>query len=43
MIPGHVAVGRNTAIIGETVPEDYPDGILPGGGVIIKEKAGDEA
>ena len=43
VIPGHVAVGRNTAIIGETVPEDYPDGVLPSGGVIIKEKAGDEA
>ncbi|MCI5700101.1 MAG: glucose-1-phosphate adenylyltransferase [Lachnospiraceae bacterium] len=43
VVPSHVTVGRNTAIIGETVPEDYPGGALPSGGVIIKEKAGEEA
>lgn len=43
VIPPNVKIGRNTAVIGETVPEDYKDGELPGGGVILKEKAGDEA
>lgn len=43
VVPSRVTVGRNTAIIGETVPEDYPGGALPSGGVIIKEKAGEEA
>ena len=43
VVPSHVTVGKNTAIIGETVPEDYPGGALPSGGVIIKEKAGEEA
>ena len=43
VIPPRVKIGRNTAVIGETVLEDYPDGHLPSGGVIIKEKAGDEA
>ncbi len=40
VIPDGVRIGRNTAIIGETVPEDYPGGDLPSGGMIIKE--GDE-
>ncbi len=38
VIPSDVTIGKNTAIIGETAPEDYPDGMLPGGGTI--EKAG---
>jgi glucose-1-phosphate adenylyltransferase len=36
VIPSHVQVGRNTAIVGETVSEDYPDGRLESGQVIIK-------
>lgn len=43
VIPAGVKIGRNTAIIGETLPEDYTDGVLVSGGVILKEKAGDEA
>ncbi len=43
VIPPRVKIGRNTAVIGETVPEDYVNGELHSGGVIIKEKAGDEA
>ncbi len=35
----NVKVGKNTAISGLTVKEDYPDGVLAGGEVIIK--AGD--
>ncbi len=40
-IPSNVRVGKNTAISGETSREagDYPDGLLAGGGAIIK--AGD--
>jgi len=37
VIPANVKVGRNTAILGVTTPEEYPDGILPSGGSIIKE------
>ena len=29
-------IGKNTAIVGKTVPEDYPDGLLASGQVIIK-------
>lgn len=36
VIPAGVSVGKNVAISGVTVPEDYPDGYLPGGGYIIK-------
>ena len=36
VIPDGVRIGRNTAILGETTPADYPDGILPSGGAIIK-------
>ncbi|MGN0406789.1 MAG: glucose-1-phosphate adenylyltransferase [Bacteroides sp.] len=36
VIPDGVKIGKNTAISGETTPEDYPDGMLPGGGIIIK-------
>ncbi|MCI7113159.1 MAG: glucose-1-phosphate adenylyltransferase [Lachnobacterium sp.] len=39
VIPDGVKIGKNTAISGETYIEDYQDGILPGGEVIIK--AGD--
>jgi glucose-1-phosphate adenylyltransferase len=39
VVPEGVKVGKNTAISGVTVREDYPDGVLPSGGVIIK--AGD--
>lgn len=38
-IPDGVSVGKNTAISGVTVKEDYPNGILESGEVIIK--AGD--
>lgn len=39
-IPPDVSVGRNTAILGKTEKEDYPDGVLAGGESIIK--AGDK-
>ena len=39
VIPDNVKIGKNTAISGITVPEDYPDGLLASGDVIIK--AGD--
>ena len=39
VIPEYVKVGKNTAISGVTQKEDYPDGILQSGEVIIK--AGD--
>jgi glucose-1-phosphate adenylyltransferase len=39
VIPDGVKVGKNTAITGETTKEDYQDGALVSGGVIIK--AGD--
>ena len=38
-VPADVSVGKNTAISGVTTKEDYPDGILDSGEVIIK--AGD--
>ena len=38
-IPSNVSVGKNTAISGGTTKEDYPEGILDSGEVIIK--AGD--
>lgn len=37
VIPDGVSIGKNTAISGVTEPSDYPDGMLPGGGAIIKE------
>lgn len=37
VIPDNVRVGRNTAIYGVTEERDYPDGLLPSGGAIIKE------
>ena len=39
VIPDGVSVGKNTAISGETTVQDYPNGILESGEVIIK--AGD--
>ena len=39
VIPDGVTVGRNTAIAGHTLPEDYPGGCLSSGDFIIK--AGD--
>lgn len=39
VIPDGVKVGKNTAISGVTTNEDYPDGLLPSGCIIIK--AGD--
>ena len=38
-IPPHVTIGKNTAISGNTTPEDYPNGRLESGKSIIK--AGD--
>ncbi len=35
VIPSGVRIGRNTAILGETRPEDYPNGELASGGAII--------
>jgi len=40
-IPPNVRIGKNTAISGNTTPEDYPDGELKSGKSIIK--AGDRA
>ncbi len=40
-IPANVSIGKNVAISGVTVPEDYPNGNLESGGYIIK--AGDES
>ena len=37
IIPSNVRIGKNTAIVGETTPEDYPNGELPSGGVIQKK------
>ncbi len=36
VIPPDVKIGKNIAIVGETTPEDYPDGILPSGAAIFK-------
>lgn len=36
VIPPNVKIGKNTAISGETVPEDYPEGLLDSGEYIIK-------
>ena len=37
VIPPGVRIGRNTAILGETLTEDYPGGMLVSGGAIIKK------
>lgn len=39
VIPGGVKIGKNTAISGETTPEDYPGGVLESGESLLK--AGD--
>ncbi len=36
VIPARVKIGKNTAISGCTTIEDYPDGVLIGGGTLIK-------
>jgi glucose-1-phosphate adenylyltransferase len=36
VIPDGVSIGKNTAIAGQTVPEDYPNGLLESGDSIIK-------
>lgn len=36
VIPDGVTVGKNTAIFGVTLPEDYPGGVLESGGAIVK-------
>ena len=36
VIPDNVEIGRNTAISGETVIADYPNGVLAGGETLIK-------
>ena len=40
VVPSDVKIGKNTAISGETVLEDYPDGLLDSGESIVK--AGEE-
>jgi glucose-1-phosphate adenylyltransferase len=35
-VPDGVKVGRNTAILGMTEPEDYPEGTLASGEYVIK-------
>lgn len=37
VIPDGVTIGKNTAIYGITMPEDYPDATLPSGGYLVKE------
>ena len=39
VIPAGVQIGKNTAVSGVTVAEDYPDGVLASGETLIK--AGD--
>ena len=36
IIPAGVSIGKNTAILGETGPEDYPGGRLESGDAIVK-------
>ena len=37
VIPANVKIGLNTAIVGVTTAEDYPNGALEDGGYIVKE------
>ena len=37
VIPENVSIGKNVAIMGKTVPEDYPNGVLESGDYIIKK------
>lgn len=39
VVPPNVKIGKNTAVTGVTVPEDYPEGLLAGGEIL--DKAGD--
>ncbi len=39
VVPPNVTIGKNTAIAGVTVPEDYPDGVLASGETL--DKAGE--
>ena len=39
VIPAGVTIGKNTAVIGKTVADDYPNGALASGGVIFRENA----
>ncbi|MDO4616301.1 MAG: glucose-1-phosphate adenylyltransferase [Lachnospiraceae bacterium] len=41
VIPNDVKIGKNTCISGVTAPEDYPDGLLSGGGAILKKEDGE--
>lgn len=41
VVPDGVKIGKNTCISGVTAAEDYPDGILPGGGAILKKEDGE--
>ena len=36
VVPSGVTIGKNTAVSGKTVPEDYPDGVLASGETLIK-------
>lgn len=38
VVPDGITIGKNTVLNGVTVPEDYTDGMLPGGGALIKEE-----
>ena len=42
IIPSNITVGKNVCIFGETDASDYPDGVLPSGRTLNKNKAGDE-
>ncbi len=42
IIPSNITVGKNVCIFGETDASDYPDGALPSGRTLNKNKAGDE-
>ena len=37
IIPSNVKIGKNTAIVGKTSAEDYPEGILESGETLNKE------
>jgi glucose-1-phosphate adenylyltransferase len=41
VIPDGVRIGKNCVVMGNTLPEDYPDGIIKSGSTLIK--AGEEA
>lgn len=41
VVPPDVKIGKNTAVTGITIPEDYPDGVLASGETL--DKAGDVA